>query len=137
HARPHLGARERDVDEAAMVPAQDPDADPFTDASRTKRARERIRPRIELRERQRAALVDQAGAVPVLDRRHRDRATDLPELIERTDHRPDALRRVAADQSRTPRVVGRPQLDPRTPAKLHRPAEIRWNLAHRRTLSGR
>src|SRR5262249_52382416 len=110
-ARAHLRRSERDVDEPAVVSAENPDARALGDPTRTERTRQRVRALVELGERQRSELVHQPDAVPVADARNRDRSAELPELVDRAQHADDVLWRIAADHPRAPGLYNRAGLE--------------------------
>ena len=110
HAGAELRGRERDVEKTTVVAAQDPDADPLGDAAVTKLAGERVRPRVHLRERERAELVDQPGALAVSNRCDRRRGAELPEIVEGPERVERLARRAAADHAGTDHLSERPAL---------------------------
>ena len=65
----HLGRAEGDVEEPTVVAAQDSHAVALAHAPRAQPAGHRVGARVELGERQRASLVDQARPVAVADAR--------------------------------------------------------------------
>ena len=67
-ARPQLGERDRHLDEEAVVAAHDRHGVLFGDARPGQLVRERVRATVQLRERERATVVDQRGTVGIANR---------------------------------------------------------------------
>ena len=106
HPGSDLGGAEGDVEEAPVVAAQNPDPVAFGDPAGAQAACQRVRASIELGERQRSELVDQANPVAVADCGDRDRAAQLSQPVERAKDRERASRWIGADHAGAPGVHG-------------------------------
>ncbi len=131
-----LRAGEGDVEKAAMIAAQDPDAVAFAEAAGSQSAGQRVRARVELGEGQRAELVDQADLIAVAQRGDRHRAPQLAEAIHRPEHRQCAFGRVGADHPRAPGVDRGPGFDQSAPTQMSGPLEQRRKVGHQRNVPG-
>ena len=77
-----------------MVAAEDPECRLAHTRAHRARTGERVRAPVELRERQRAELVDQTVLAPCRSRRDRDRAAELTEAVDRAQDPIGARRRL-------------------------------------------
>src|SRR5581483_10351065 len=129
-----LGRGEGDVEEAAVVSAQDAHDVALAHSARPQRARQRIGPGMEVVKGQGPQLVAQSRSLAVPDGGHRYRP---PELSQATDGPEDLQRargRIEADHPRAPHVSQGTRLHRGPPAQLryprdHQPISTRDTIA--------